>query len=551
VLASSGGKRAAPGFSRFPRLFAFVVIGMLVSTFSVTACTGAGSANRPRPERSPGGSHPAAGGSRLSAGGAASFHASEMTALRTLKVINYFPAHSSWAYMWEDFQPAVIEVDMARIAALHATAVRIIVSIPAFGFPDPHAADLAELSQVIQMARQHGLRVQLTLFDSFGAWADIGGSEEWVDAVLGPYAADPEIALIELHNEIDPASPPEMAWSRRLLPYVEKLAGGVPVTISVTGNPGNLAYLRRELGTAEPDIWDYHYYGVAGGAYATFAAARAIAAPEPLFIGEFGFSTWPGNAATVPGLPSSQQDLDIYQAYYYAAVEAATKALGLPPAAPWTLNDFSGTGTPPQPTPAQYFYGLYRLNGSAKPAAAVLSQFFGTGQVDTYFNQDFTQLADPGDRALAALWQLYQPGGGTFGADPATAYAGGGSARLSGTAASCPAYTAAPPDGFASPGQSVSVAAYVRGADAAGSNGLAIVWMTSAGTPVNYGHPSSVAFLNNGTSNWTKLQVISTAPPGAAYAQIDLFSCSNTGTVWFSDVHFSPAAAAAGLSSGG
>jgi hypothetical protein len=536
VLAFSAGKRAAPRFSGFPRLFALVVIGLFVSTLSLTACTGPGSARQPRPQRSPGASR------------SVSFYASEMTALRTLKLINYFPAHSSWAYMWEDFQPTAIDTDMARIAALHANAVRIIISIPAFGFPDPHAADLAELSEVIQLARQHGLRVQLTLFDAFSDWADIQGSREWVQAVLGPYTADPEVAFVELHNEIDPASPLEMAWARSLLPYAEKLTHGVPVTISVTGNVSNLADLRRELGTAKPDIWDFHYYGVAAGAYATFAAARAIVSPDPLYIGEFGFSTWPGNAASVPGLPSSQQDLDIYQAYYYATVEAATKALGLPPAAPWTLNDFSSTGTPPQPTPAEYFYGLYRLNGSAKPAAAVISQFFGTGQVDTSFNQDFTQLADPGDKSLAALWQLQQPGGGTFGSDPSTAYAAGGSARLSGTADSCPTYFAAPPNGFGSPGQSVSVRAYVRGADATGSNGLAVVWMTSSGTPVDYGrHGSAAAFLENGTTNWTKLNVTSTVPPGAAYAQIDLFSCSNTGTVWFSDVQFTPAPAAAGV----
>lgn len=539
MLACRGEKRAAPGFSRFRRSFAFTVVGMLVSTFLLTACTGGTGNARPQPP--PGASHQAAGDS-------ASFHASEMTALRTLKLINYFPAHSSWAYMWEDFQPAAIDTDMARIAGLHANAVRIIISVPAFGFPDPHAADLAELRQVVALARQHGLRVQLTLFDTFSDWTDIQGSQEWVRAVLGAYAADPEIALIELHNEIDAGSPAEMAWSRSLLPYVEKFARGVPVTISVAGNVSNLAELRQKLGTAKPDIWDFHYYGVAGGAYASFAAARAVVFPDPLYIGEFGFSTWPGYAASVPGLPASQQELDIYQAYYYAAVEAATKALGLPPAAPWTLNDFSRTGTPPQPTPAEYSYGLYRLNGSAKPAAAVLSRFFGTGQVDTSFNQDFTPLADPGSQQLAALWQLHQPGGGTFGSDPATAYAGGGSARLSGTAASCPSYEAAPPDGFASPGQSVSVEAYVMGGKTTGSNGLAIVWMTSAGTPVDYGGPASAAaFLPNGTTNWTNLRVTSTAPAGAAYAQIDLFSCSNKGTVWFSDVHFSPAAAASGL----
>jgi hypothetical protein len=480
-------------------------------------------------------------GSRFSRG-------SEMAALRTLKLINYFPARSSWAYMWEDFHTRVINQDMARMAVLHANAVRIIVSTAAFGFPRPHSQDMAELRQVIGLARQHGLRVQLTLFDGFGDWEAIQGSREWARSLLAPYAGDREIAFIELRNEIDPVSPAQMTWTRDLLPYAETLAQGVPVTVSVTGGAPMVAELRRQLGPVKPDFWDLHYYGVAGGAYATFAAARAIVRPDLLYIGEFGFSTWPGNAGLVPGLPLSQQELDAYQAYYYASVEAAAKAAGLPPAAPWTLNDFSRAHTPAQPSPAEYFYGMYRLNGSAKSAAAVISQFFSTDQVNTSFNQDFAQLTDPGGRRpLPVLWQLKQSGGGTFAADPAVTYADSGSARLSGTTASCPAYAVTPPNGFVRPGQSVSVYVRAQGARATGASGVLIIWLNMSGRLVNPAQtPFPAVALSDGTTNWTNLRISSTAPAGAAYAQIDLASCANKGTVWFSDVHFSPAPVAAG-----
>lgn len=310
------------------------------------------------------------------------FHASEMSALRSLKLISYFPARSSWQYMWEDFQPRIIDQDLARIAGLHANGVRIIVSTVAFGFPSPHPRDLTELRDVIHMAQQNGLRVQLTLFDGFGDWQAIQASYGWARTVLAPYAGDSEIAFIEVRNEIDTSNSQQMAWCRDVLSYTEKLARGVPVTVSVSnGGAAKLVDLRRQLGTVRPDFWDLHYYGTAEDAYATFAAARAAVQPDLLYIGEFGFSTWPGNVATVHGPSTSQEEMDASQASYYASVEAATKALGLPPAAPWTLNDFSRTDTPPQPSPADYFYGLYRLNGSAKPAAGVISEFFGTGKV--------------------------------------------------------------------------------------------------------------------------------------------------------------------------
>jgi hypothetical protein len=148
--------------------------------------------------------------------GSASFRAGEMKALRALKLISYFPARSSWQYMWEDFQPGVIDHDMARIAGLHANGVRIIISTAAFGFPRPHPRDLSELRGVIQMAQRNGLRVELTLFDGFGIWQAIQGSREWVQMVLARYAGDSEIPFIA------PGSPfrglagvvsPEVSWA--------------------------------------------------------------------------------------------------------------------------------------------------------------------------------------------------------------------------------------------------------------------------------------------------------------------------------------------------
>jgi hypothetical protein len=52
--------------------------------------------------------------------------------------------------------------------------------------------------------------------------------------------------------------------------------------------------------------------------------------------------------------------------------------LGLPTPAPWILNDFS-PGAIPSPMaddPAQYGFGLFQLNGTPKPAAAVVRAAF-------------------------------------------------------------------------------------------------------------------------------------------------------------------------------
>jgi hypothetical protein len=491
------------------------------------------------------GHHRSTTGRYLLLGNSSRLYASEMAALQNLKLINYYPARASWAYMWNDFHAGTINQDMARMARLHANGVRVIISVPAFGFPQPHRWALSDLHQVVKLAQNHGLRVQLTLFDWFSGWSDIKGSQEWAHAVLAPYEGNPEIAFIELHNEINPTDPAQMAWCRAMLQYVEAQSQGVPVTVSVTNGVPTLLDLRDNLGGIQPNFWDLHYYGPAGAAYATFAAARAAVSPSLLYIGEFGFSTGLGNVSKAPGLPAFQGNLEAYQASYYAAIEAATSALGLPAAAPWTLYDFSVKGTPPS-SPAQYQFGIYRLNGSAKPAASMLQGFFSTGQVNTSFNQNFAQHVGTAGDPLPALWQLSQSGGGTFTWDPTVTHNGSPSARLSGKASTCPAYSATPPNGFVLPGQPVSVSVNAQGVAATGASGLSLVWMNAGGEPIiQAGQKFPAVLMSNGTTGWTSLQASATAPAGAAYVQIDLVSCANQGTVWFAGVNFVPAPVAA------
>lgn len=290
-----------------------------------------------------------------------------------LKEVNYYPAAGAHTYMWSRFDPTVIDRDFARIRALGANTVRIFIQPSVFGFPTVRPVMADRLSEVIGLAAKHSLRVHLTLFDWWSGFTDIAGSKEWVSSLLSRYRDDPRIVVAELHNEVDPRNREAVAWVSTMLPYLSTVMPGTLRTVSVaTVPPGVFALFTHELKNSPPDFWDYHYYGPAGGAVSVLSRIKALAAPRPLFVGETGYST-----DETPGGQAAQEQA---QAAYYRAVFAAAAALGLPTPAPWILNDFSPGGIPPESPavdePAQYGYGLFQLNGTPKPAAAVVRRAF-------------------------------------------------------------------------------------------------------------------------------------------------------------------------------
>ncbi len=292
----------------------------------------------------------------------------------SLREISYYPAQHPWGGMWHEWRPAVIDADMAKLASLGANTVRIFIQPASFGYPTPQPSYVAKFARMLSIAAAHGLRVQVTLFDLWHSYTAIADSEQWASDLLAPFHADPRIAAIELQNEIDPTNRQALAWARTMLPAV-RADSGRPVTLSVTGwnTPSALGELKAALGSSQPDFYDLHFFGTPQYMLSTFQAAKQMANGTPLLIGETGYSSDLSNNTT-PGLSTSSTAHEDAQAQFYHEVEAAARLAGLPPAGVWVLNDF-----PPMVhvTPTEQRFGLFRLNGSAKPAAAVVRAAFG------------------------------------------------------------------------------------------------------------------------------------------------------------------------------
>lgn len=451
--------------------------------------------------------------------------------LAGLKEVNYFPADNGWSQMWDNWQPASIDADMARLQWLHANAVRIIVPPNTFGFPIPAARYMGELDHVIRSAFAHGLRTHLTLFDGWSSYSDIGGSEQFVSALLAPYHGDPHVMMVELQNEIDPGNSTAMAWAQQVMPYIRNVDGGIPVTVSVTGQT-RMAAVVQLLGPTSPDVWDYHYYGPADLAYTAFADARRLAGGRPIFIGESGYSTWVGNG-TFPGLPANAAAREAYQEQYLRTVNVAARALGLPFVSPWILNDFVPTATPPGVSAAEYSYGLFRVDGTPKPAALMLAGAYAGIGIDIAFNNSFERS----DGSVPLGWGRTRPELGNFAIDSTIAHSGHSSARLTVTGGDNAGYPGiyTTPITVITPGHHYIAQVWARGDRVTGQTRIALWWLDVAGHLIG---PTYSPILPLGSTAWTLMTAASTAPPGAAAVEVHLESGVNRGTVWFDDVSF-------------
>jgi len=449
--------------------------------------------------------------------------------LADLRLMNYYPATAAWTYMWTKWNLPQIDKDFGEIEALGANAVRLNIEPNTFGFPKPTTTMAGELAAAIRAASAHKLTVQLTLFDWWSDYSDTSDSDAWVNALLAPYRSDSEISFIDVKNEIDPSDPAAMTWLKHELPVVRQAAGSVPVTVSVTGPDilGNLASLKSQLAATPPDFYDVHYYIAAQRALATFEQAKALVAPTPLFIGETGVSTGTGLPTTVA---EGNQDL------YLRSVEWAARTAGLPDAAPWILQDIAADAVPSGTEVGRALdYGLYRLDGAAKPAAASIKGLYQSNEVSTTINGDFTL----GSGTEAADWRTTLAGGsGTLAWDASIGHNAPGSVSLSDTTmptSGAPAFIAAPVLQPTASGQGFELTAWAEGENATGENGIAISWFNADG---GYLSTAESSFLPSGTTSWQQLQVSSTAPSAGAYALIYLKSGGNTGTVRFDDVAF-------------
>ncbi len=457
-----------------------------------------------------------------------------------LYTISYYAPATAWEQFWRQWPVtrSRMDQDLEHIHDLGANTVRLFVHPYVWGYPNPTPMALQQFEEALTLIDQHGLQAQITLFDCWSEWDDITGSTAWLNQVLANHRDDPRIALWELRNEVRMDEPAVQNWIRELLPVLNSLAGDTRTTVSVN-RAAWLVDLHELTAASPPDLYSLHWYpdmrlwtqpfpGVLRFAVDTVGADR-------LRLGEFGVSTYAYSAATQERL---------YQDVLYYAHQAGIRHIGV-----WTLTDFPhGTAQCPgsQIGDNQWYFGLYRLDGSPRPAAATLRQAFGGQMPDTpaefgLDNGTFEDFYHPPDRiANWEVWQQDDPTDdtlhGTLVQDCRMARSGHCAARFTAPPNSLSGMVSAP--GLPVTHQnSYSARAYIRTSDTQGRTRLTLAWFDGSR---NWLGNTESAYVEGGTENgWYELRIDAVRPPPETiYARlyVQRFTEQADTTLWIDDV---------------
>lgn len=463
-------------------------------------------------------------------GSADSVQSADRAPVTGLKVMNYYPAQHGWAAMWTQYSHADLDRDFAAIADLGADTVRLIVQPAGVGWPRPSGTGADHLRDAVATARAHGLGVMLTLFDQWSDYADVADSRTWLAGVVDSLrvAGLDHIRLIEVQNEIDPTKPNALDWAKAMLAALHDTAPHVQRTLSAAGSaPASSLAAVLSLPADLMDVVDVHLYGSYDHMTAVLDAAQADAHGRPVLIGESGMST--GRRET--------RGSDQAQAAALAGVRQLCAAYRIPDFAPWIYSDFSARGYLKPTLDDDAFFGLRRLDGSWKPAAAVVREMFAdrpvpavNADLDGGFEGEDDRPDADGD---LGAWQVSNADGA---ADAGTTAGSGVGrsraaflARTGGTDTSVPAIVQSFP---AAGVQRITVTAQARLDSATGNSRVSIAWFRDG----RYLGQAESASATAHRSGWQTLSVQSDAPRGATSFTVNLKSEGNRGTVYFDDV---------------
>ncbi|MBA3945830.1 MAG: cellulase family glycosylhydrolase [Herpetosiphonaceae bacterium] len=310
-----------------------------------------------------------------------------------LKGVNYYPALHPWAFMWTQWDGPAVDHDLGRMEhELGANTVRVLVPYSRQnGWSDDNGhvrpAMLDELRQFVQLAGNHHVKVIVTLFDWHYMLQPSERSSElaYLTTIVQAFRDDDRILAWDIHNEpdnyddwkLDPTA--TVSWVTSVADVLHALDPRHPVTVGA-GSAAALLKPGRDGRTMldVSDIVSVHNYDASQ--YSTILQDLAGRTAKPILLEEFG---WPSGPECIQPFHDEPSQLYLFQ-QAGAALHLPSVVGGLS----WWFQDSALSAYNPTDSENNYF-GLFRKDGSAKPAALALASW----QVAPLSSQSLSSVA--------------------------------------------------------------------------------------------------------------------------------------------------------------
>jgi hypothetical protein len=295
---------------------------------------------------------------------------------------NYLPRDHPWPGLHRDATVEIFGADFSMMRqSLSMNTIRTFTffdpDLPSgqFGlyWKDGCARTKAQkkLNDLLTVADRHRIKV---ILNPGGSADDLTLSRRMLKSILGPFADDGRILMIDVINEPGGGGGPKCdprasAYLTQMYPLIRKLMPNHLLTVGLTWQFDQL----HDLGIY-PDVEQYHEYSGAVGRQPAgqphvrnilegIQEIRKIIGSKPLLIGEFGQST----AGSANGGATEERQREIYQGVFEGAEDQ--RILGV---INWLLFDFG----PSWMGAKEEVYGIVRTDGSLKPAGKLLKSTY-------------------------------------------------------------------------------------------------------------------------------------------------------------------------------
>jgi hypothetical protein len=310
--------------------------------------------------------------------------------------VNYHPSRTGTA-MWRDFDLAEISRDFAAIAASGFNTVRLFLYWRDIQ-PDeagPSAAALERVRQCVESAGASGLACVLSLMTIWmngerldlpwrrdrDLWCDPGmlaQEERYVEAVAGVLAGCSGLLALDLGDEVSNVAPADAArltaaelagWYARLRGAIRRAA---PAVLVCQANDASAVFGTSAFTVANPGPLDLNaVHGFPTWAAGAIESGRSVKATN---LVPFLYSASSAFRPTLIDELASYGTSEDVAAGYLGAAAASLLANGGLGFIAWCWQDLAYSGEPFDDRPLERLMGLHRIDGTAKPAMAALTE---------------------------------------------------------------------------------------------------------------------------------------------------------------------------------